>query len=82
MALHVIEKADMEEEKRSARSGSISRPGGRRVQTYGRWAVSLAGAAGDGPCDAFRTAAGARRASPGLFSKREGATTWVQITNS
>ena len=46
MALHVIEKADMEEEKRSALGGSISRPGGRRVKTYGRWAVSLAGAAG------------------------------------
>jgi len=47
MAPHVIEKAGHGgREKRSALRGSISRPDGRREQTSGRWAVSLAGAAG------------------------------------
>src|SRR5712664_1156992 len=32
--------------KRSALGGSISGPDGRRGQTFGRWAVSLPGAAG------------------------------------
>jgi hypothetical protein len=69
MAPHVIEKAGHGgREKRSALGGSISRPDGRREQTFGRWAVSLAGGAGDSPCDAFRTAEGARGASRGLFS--------------
>jgi hypothetical protein len=47
MAPHVIEKAGHGgREKRSALGGSISRPDGRREQTFGRWAVSLAGGAG------------------------------------
>jgi len=47
MAPHVIEKAGPGgREKRSTLSGSISRPDGRREQTFGRRAVSLAGAAG------------------------------------
>src|SRR5712691_7494698 len=47
MAPHVIEKAGHGgREKRNALGGSISRPDGRREQTFGRWAVSLAGGAG------------------------------------
>jgi len=47
MAPHVIEKAGHGgREKRSALGASISRPDGRREQTFGRWAVSLAGGAG------------------------------------
>ena len=47
MAPHVIEKVGQGgREKRSARGGSISRPDGRRWQTFGRWDVRLAGAAG------------------------------------
>src|SRR5207248_1697696 len=47
MGPHVIEKAGPGgREKRSTLGGSISRPDGRRGQTFGRWAVSLAGAAG------------------------------------
>jgi len=46
-APHVIEKAGPGgREKRSTLGGSISRPDGRREQTFGRRAVSLAGAAG------------------------------------
>jgi hypothetical protein len=47
MAPHMIETAGRGgREKRSALGRSLSRPGGRRGQTFGRWAVSLAGAAG------------------------------------
>jgi hypothetical protein len=47
MAPHVIAKAGHGgREKRNALGGSIARPDGRREQTFGRWAVSLTGAAG------------------------------------
>src|SRR6266545_3321345 len=47
MAPHVIEKAGHEGRgKRSALGGSVSGPYGRRGHTFGRWAVSLPGAAG------------------------------------
>ena len=46
MAPHLIEKAGHGgREKRSALGGSIPQLDGRREQTFGRWAVSLAGAA-------------------------------------
>ena len=44
MAPHLIEKVGHGgREQRSARGGSISRPDGRRWQTFGRWAVQPRG---------------------------------------
>src|SRR2546426_6292026 len=69
MAPHVIEKTGHGgREKRSTLGGSISRPDGRREQTFGRRAVSLAGAAGTAHVTPSERQGGARGVSRGLFS--------------
>ena len=81
MAPHVIEKAGPGgREKRSTLSGSISRPDGRREQTFGRRAVSLAGAAGTAHVTPSERQRGSWRVTWSV-RQREGARTWVQIAN-
>src|SRR5262249_41029148 len=69
MAPHLIEKVGHGgREKRSARGGSISRPDCRRWRTFWKMGCQPRGGLGASPCDAFRTAEGARGASRGLFN--------------
>src|SRR5438552_17173772 len=78
-APHVIEKAGPGgREKRSTLSGSISRPDGRREQTFGRRAVSLAGAAGTAHVTPSERQRGSWRVTWSV-RQRAGARTWVQI---